>query len=49
MSEEFYVTGVVTRVIKGVSTPEEAKQEFINLVGAEQGVEVYDGNGEHLL
>lgn len=49
MSEEFYVTGVVTRVIKGVSTPEEAKQEFINLIGADQNIEVYDMKGEHLL
>lgn len=46
---EFYVTGVVTRVIKGFNTPEEAKREFINLIGYDQNVEVYDMKGEQVL
>jgi hypothetical protein len=50
---KYIITGLVTKTIEGFETPQEAKKEFINLIGDEdighdQDVMVFDENGEEI-
>ena len=46
---KYIMTGLVTKTIEGFETPQEAKKEFINLIGHDQDVMVFDENGEELI
>jgi len=46
---KYIITGLVTKTIEGFETPQEAKKEFINLIGHDQDVMVFDENGEELI
>ena len=43
---KYIITGLVTKSIEGFETPQEAKKEFINLIGHDEDVMVFDENGD---
>jgi len=46
---KYIITGRVTKTIEGFETPQKAREEFINLIGHDEDVMIFDENGEEIL
>jgi len=45
---KYIITGRVTRTIEGFESPQEAKKEFINLIGHDEDIMIFNENGEEV-